>query len=270
MKKIFLAILLVCVAGVRADIVVNPVPGHGGGGATTLNDLTDVNDSGKATNYALLYNGTMWVAAPQGTSFTFSIASFSDGISSTIEIGTGVWKSSGSITFSASYSNGPPSGSTVTFSGWSNLPLSTPFTSTHSIQIVSYPSVAGSVVFGLSAQTSATSASTSITHTFVNRRFWGVSTTASGYTEANVEALANTELSNSKANTFSVTAGAGEYIIYSYPSRLGTATFTVGGFEGGFNTPETVSITNGFGFTENFYVYRSINSNLGSTTVVAS
>jgi hypothetical protein len=97
-----------------------------------------------------------------------------------------------------------------------------------------------------------------------------VSTVASGYTEANVEGLANSELSNSRAKTFTVAPGASDYIIYAYRTALGTATFTVGGFTGGFQSPETVSITNASGYTENYYVYRSTLTNLGSTTVVVS
>lgn len=243
----------------------------GGGGASDLDDLTDVVITAPAKNQTLIHNGTTFVNAAQGTSFTFEIVSFSDGNSSTIEIGTGVWKAAGDISFTATYSNGPPIGSTVTITGWSALPMSGAglVGPTASVASLDHPSVAGTRVFTLSATDGTDSDTATITHTFVNRRFWGVSTTASGFTEGDVEGLAGTELSNSKAKTFSVTPGSGEYIIFAYPSRLGTATFTVGGFEGGFNSPETVSITNGFAFAENFYVYSSINSNLGSTTVVA-
>jgi hypothetical protein len=132
---------------------------------------------------------------------------------------------------------------------------------------VSYPAVAGTVVFTLNSRKGAETDSDSITHTFVNNRFYGVTTVSSGFTEANVEA-ATSELSNSKAKTFSTTAGSGEYLIWATPTRLGTVTFAVGGFEGGYLSPETVSITNASGFTENYYVYRSVNSNLGTVNIV--
>ncbi len=243
----------------------------GGGGASELDDLTDVDTTGQAVDYVMTYNGSGWVPAPAGTSFIFSIATFSDSIASTVEIGTGVWKSTGTIIFTATYNNGPPIGSTVTFNVIPGGMAMTgsflgPTVSTFSVTM---PSVTGTRVFTLTAQKGAVTDTEVITHTFYNRRFWGVSTVASGFTEANVEALAGTELSNAVSKTFSVTPGATEYIVYAYPARLGTATFTVGGFEGGFSAPETVSITNGFGFTENFYVYKSVNLNLGATTVVA-
>lgn len=225
-----------------------------------------------SVNYEVTWNGSQAVWAAEGANFSFGIASFSDGIASTIEEGVGVWESSGVITFSASYSNGPPIGSTVTYSGWSDLPLSSPFTSTTSIQSVNFPSVAGTVVFTLTAQKSTTATAT-ITHSFNNDRYWGVDSISSNtYTSADVRSLTGggTDLVNSVPITFTVTAGSGKYIVYAYPSRLGTATFTVGGFAGGFNPAQTVSVTNASGFTENYSVYSSVNSNLGATTVVVT
>ena len=40
----------------------------GGGGASALNDLTDVSTSGAQTNYALVYNGSSWAPAAQSGS----------------------------------------------------------------------------------------------------------------------------------------------------------------------------------------------------------
>lgn len=99
---------------------------------------------------------------------------------------------------------------------------------------------------------------------------WGVSTKASGYIEADIEGLANSVNSNDNTRAFTVTAGADDYIIFAYPKRLGTVTFWVGGFEGGFQAPETVSVTNANGFTEDYYIYRSDNKNLGETEVTTT
>ena len=142
---------------------------------------------------------------------------------------------------------------------------------TTNTEAVAYPAaVAGTRAFALTATDGTDNSTSTITYTFVNRRFWGVSTKASGYTEADVEGLAGTELSNSGSKSFSSTTAAGEYIIWASRTALGTRTFTVGGFEGGFQAPETVSITNASGFTENYYVYRSTNSGLGTVNVVVS
>jgi hypothetical protein len=221
---------------------------------------------------ALLYNGTQWVAAAQGTSFTFSINTFTDNQSATIEMGPAntAWQTAGNMTFSATYNNGPPSNSYVSHTGWTNLTMTNSFLGpTSNVQIASYPASPGSKTWTLNATDGTDSDTASISIAFYNRRFWGVSSTASGYTEGDIEGLANNELSNSKAKTFTVTAGAGEYICYAYPSRLGTTIYYIGGFLGGFNSPETVSVTNASGFTENYYIYSSVNDGLGETTVEA-
>jgi hypothetical protein len=222
-------------------------------------------------NQEVVWNGTAAQWTTEGVSYIFSIASFADGQSGTIEEGVGVWKSSGTINFTAGYNNGPPIGSTITFSGWSALPLASPFTSTTSIANVNFPSVGGTVVFTLSSTNGTTNATASITHNFNNDRYWGVDTISSNtYSSADIRALANNDLTNSIPITFTVNPGAGQYIVYAYPARLGTATFSVGGFVGGFLGPFTASVTNGSSYNENYSVYRSVNANLGSTTVVVT
>ena len=121
-----------------------------------------------------------------------------------------------------------------------------------------------------SAQKTGTATKT-ITHTFNNDRYWGVNLISSGvYSSADIRALASNDLTNSIPATFTVNPGASQYIVYAYPSRLGTASFTVNGFTGGFNAPVTTSVTNASGYTENYSVYSSVNPNLGSTTVVVT
>ena len=97
---------------------------------------------------------------------------------------------------------------------------------------------------------------------FVNHIFWGVSASAN-QTEGTVKALDNTELSNVRARTITVSAN-NEYIYYAYPKRLGTSEFRVNGFTGGFENPAIVSIDNHSGYDEDYYVYRSANK-LNST-----
>lgn len=240
----------------------------------TISANVPVDNSARSVNKIPMFNGSTVVWVSEGTTFAFTINTFTDNQSSTVEMGTaaGTWLGVGAMSFSATYNNGPPIGSTVTHSGWSNLVMTGggfagPTTNT---EVATYPASPGSKTWTLNSQKSAETDTEVITINFYNYRFWGTTIQASGYTETNVEGIGNSELSNSKAKTFSVTAGTNEYIVYAYPSRLGTATFTVGGFEGGFNSPDTVSLTTPSGYTENFYVYRSVNHSLGSTTVVAN
>jgi hypothetical protein len=246
----------------------------GGSAVAALDDLSDVTVPAPTKNNVLKWNGSAWVDALYNATFTFSIASFSDGQSSPQEIGTGVWKAIGALSFSATYNNGPPDATPhVVSTGWADLNMVTAPTylgPTSSAEAVNYPAVGSSVSFTLHAQAGAETSTLTDSVAFYNRRHWGISTDVSGLNSADIGAMASNELSNSKAKTFTVTAGAGEYIWYCYPSRLGTVTFTVGGFEGGFEAPETVSRVNDLGYTEDFYCYRSTNANLGTTTVVAT
>lgn len=101
------------------------------------------------------------------------------------------------------------------------------------------------------------------------RAWWGTGA-AGGSTEAFIKALANDALDNNRQRTFTVNAGVGEKIYYAYPSAHGAATFTVGGFEGGFLPGVTISLTNAFGVTLDYLLYESAVSGLGSTEVVVS
>ena len=241
--------------------------------------LTDTLVSAPAKNDTILWNGTKWVNAPSGTSFVFSIASYtaSSPNGGTVEIGSGTWKSAGSLSFSATYTNGPATNGYVSCStcspSWSNLTLGgAGFVGpTVSVTAVSYPATVGSTrVFTLNATDGSASPTSNKTFTFNNNRYWGLSTKTSGYTSSDVTSLGNSDLVNSKASTFSLTPGAGQYIIWASRTALGTITFTVGGFAGGFQAPETVTVTNASGFAETFYIYRSTNPALGATTVTTS
>ncbi len=245
----------------------------GGGGVTKLTKLTDVSQlDTPAKNDVVIWNGTEFVFAPYNTTFTFSISSFSDGQSSGQLIGSGVWKAVGALNFTAAYNNGPASGGYVSSSVWTgSLTMANDYQGpTTNTEAVNYPISPGSISFVLHATDGETPLTSTITHIFYNYRFWGISTKTSGYTESDVEGLAGSELASSRADTFTVTPSVIQYILFASPVRLGACTFFVGGFEGGFESPETISVTNSAGFTENYYVYRSTNIDLGTTTVTVT
>ena len=99
---------------------------------------------------------------------------------------------------------------------------------------------------------------------FYNRIRYGA---AADYTEL---ALSDGVLSDTKKRDFTVTAGAGQYIWYILPKRLGTCSFKVGGFDGGFTLLKTEQLTNASGYTEEYYIYRSDNAALGETAVTVA
>lgn len=90
---------------------------------------------------------------------------------------------------------------------------------------------------------------------FQNHIFWGVSADTH-ITETLVKQLDNNILSGAKSRKITVSP-ADQHVYYAYPKRLGTSTFKLGIFTGGFLDPETIRITNNAGYTEDYYVYRS-------------
>lgn len=110
-------------------------------------------------------------------------------------------------------------------------------------------------------------ASTSIS--FVNGVYYGVCRADDECTSEAILALTR-KLQSSRGITFTVNAGAEQHIVFAMPSRYGTPTFNVGGFDGGFSKVTTFNFTNASGYTESYDVWVSDNSGLGDTTVKVS
>nr|DAM82001.1 MAG TPA: hypothetical protein [Caudoviricetes sp.] len=77
----------------------------------------------------------------------------------------------------------------------------------------------------------------------------------------------NKSLQKDQVKTFTVNSGVHQYVWYALPTRYGTPVFNVGGFDGGFTKAASISFTNASGYTEEYAVYRSDNSNLGTKTI---
>ena len=117
-----------------------------------------------------------------------------------------------------------------------------------------------------------TSGGTAITKTatltFSNGIYYGKSSSVT-YNSALITSLTKV-LSDTRGRTVSVTAGEGEYIYYALPTRLGTPTFTIGGFSGGVAKVATITFTNPSGYAESYDIYRSDNANLGTLSITIS
>lgn len=77
----------------------------------------------------------------------------------------------------------------------------------------------------------------------------------------------NKSLQKDQVKTFTVNSGVNQYVWYALPTRYGEAVFNVGGFDGGFTKISEISFENSSGYTEEYVVYRSDNSNLGKKTI---
>lgn len=120
--------------------------------------------------------------------------------------------------------------------------------------------------FTLKANDGKSTFSKAVNVTFLNGRYWGVSS-STDYNNELIKGL-NKELNESRNKTFTVNSQKDQYIYYCIPSRLGTPTFTVGGFMGGFSKVATIQYENNFGYIEPYDIWKSDNHSLGNTTVV--
>lgn len=110
--------------------------------------------------------------------------------------------------------------------------------------------------------------SKSISFSFVNSVFYGAQ--VQGDTYSTLLNNLSSVLSDSKSRTITVDCATNQYIYYAYPTRLGDAAFSVGGFSGGFTKVATYSYTNKYGYVENYNIYKSNNNSLGTTTITVS
>lgn len=173
--------------------------------------------------------------------------------------------------FTAAYVDGPPDTAVLTDTD-GTAPKNVVSTPTAFASNASFTKTVNnaSVTFTITATQGSESDTSTAAYAWRPRVFYGVA--AAGVdTEAEVEVLPSSALASSRAATLVVAPGAAQYIYYAYPASYGAATFTVGGFEGGFDLiTATLSITNANGVTQDYRVYRSTNANLGSTTVTVT
>lgn len=110
--------------------------------------------------------------------------------------------------------------------------------------------------------------SKSISFSFLNGIYWGVSNKTSY--DSNFITELSKDLASNRNKTFAVNCGVDQYIYYCMPTNYGTPVFTVNGFSGGFSKVDTIQFKNIYGYTESYDIYKSTNNNLGITTVVVS
>lgn len=128
-----------------------------------------------------------------------------------------------------------------------------------------YTKINEDTTYTLSAVSGKTTKTRSASIKFYNGIYYGKSTSTT-YDSTLIDSLQKV-LSNNKNREITVTANESEYIYYCIPSRLGTPTFIVNGFSGGFTKVNTLAYTNDNGYSENYDIYRSENDNLGETIV---
>jgi len=104
-----------------------------------------------------------------------------------------------------------------------------------------------------------------LTLSFLNRIYYGKAAIGT-INSAFILALTG-ELKSNRTKSYTLSTGAGEYIWFASPVAYGLPSFKTNGFNGGFDLISTLSFTNASGHTENYYVFRTTNDNLGVTAV---
>lgn len=254
-----------------------------------INSLVDVDTTTDppATNEVLKWNGSNWVPTAYNYSFAFSIATYSDGEISPQLIGSGVWELAGNVTWTMTYNNGPPTAGDIilqsddtSYTYWTTNPqvLTTPFATDTSDLATNYPTIKDKYVrFHLDVDKGAENAQQDEFVFFYNLIWWGESTVGTGLTEANVEAVGYSLVSNTIARTVSLAPTASEYLVYAYPNSYtdllygsdyetnGNTSFRYNGLSVAMNRDNgALSITNSSGYNENYEVYVSTLTNLGA------
>lgn len=106
-----------------------------------------------------------------------------------------------------------------------------------------------------------------VTLTFLNKVYWGIASVPGAINSAFVLSLASNALATNRLRSFTLAPGATQYIWWVSPVAYGVPAFKTNGFNGGLEIVATISLTNASGHTEDYYVCRSDNENLGSTFV---
>lgn len=107
------------------------------------------------------------------------------------------------------------------------------------------------------------------------RKFWGTSASAI-LTEAQIEVLTSQNLSNVTAANYSFAAVAGQYKYFVFQKDLPQPNYLIDfkdqltGSNVAMEAPYLVTITNSFGVTTDYYVYRTTNQLGGAMTIIVS
>jgi len=132
----------------------------------------------------------------------------------------------------------------------------------------------GSYLFSITGQSTTTVAfSRQYEVEWQYKRFYGEFGPAGPITEADIEGLRASELSDTFVGSYAFVAAASEYKYIAYPAALGTAT-NFDDHDTGFNVPMdavyTVMVTNAFGAATLYNVHRTWNQMGGVVTIDVS
>jgi hypothetical protein len=138
--------------------------------------------------------------------------------------------------------------------------------------------ISSNTTFTLSVTDGTTNSNASTSLQFLSRRYWGASSSVAALSSANILALANSELASNRTRNTSTNCTGGNRVVMAYPTSFGLATvkdgngFTFQDWVDQFGSPSVspyiISITNLYGYTQNYYIYQTFNFYNGSSVVL--
>jgi hypothetical protein len=105
--------------------------------------------------------------------------------------------------------------------------------------------------------------SSNVSISFVTANYQGDALIPGVIDDAFIKSLSSKVLDANRLTSYTSDAVGSQHNWYVYPTRHGVATFFAGGFEGGYSNVAVVNFTNDYGFTEDVYVWRSDNPDIG-------
>ena len=124
--------------------------------------------------------------------------------------------------------------------------------------------------FTLSCGDGQNSASSSKAFTFSSRIHSGSASIPASYNSEFILSLPG-QLKGNKSGTYTVNVGANQYFYIAMPTSYNNSdvlTGKINGFDTDFSKVSTVSHTNASGYTTNYNIYKSTNSNLGNISFI--
>lgn len=260
------------------------VGGLGGSGTGSGGD-TYTNATPVPTTLGGIAAGTTFLNVPLTQMFTdllypYQLPAFTafaiSGQSTTLEVGDSITAGTKTFTWTTSNSTNV-SGSSIRIFDWTN-DTTTPIASnlandgTENVSISSVTkTTATSHVYRISgSNTQDDGFSRDFTVNWRWRMYWGTSANTS-LTESQIEGLISSSLATNSTGTFAFAAGNYKYI--AYPTAFGLKTSFKDpstGFDVDMQAATTVSVTNSYGVTTDYYVHRTTNTLGGSISITVA
>lgn len=129
--------------------------------------------------------------------------------------------------------------------------------------------ISSAKTFTLTVGDGQNSASKSISIAFRNKIYFGGAAEPSDYDSAFILGLAKSQFATTKAGSFAMTVGDGEYGYLAFPKSFGSISqVNIGGFDVDVTACGDIAFTNASGGVNTYSIYRTGRTGLGSITMV--